>query len=76
MPGMDGIDLVKPIRNNPRSQNKTIPIIMMTGFGSPLRISSARDCGVTEFLIKPFSAKERIKTYYPRYCQSAGFHCR
>lgn len=61
MPGMDGIDLVKLIRNNPRSQNKTIPIIMMTGFGSPLRISSARDCGVTEFLIKPFSAKDLSK---------------
>lgn len=36
--------------------DKTVPIVMMTGYGSPSKISSARDFGVTEFLVKPFSA--------------------
>ena len=56
MPAMNGIDLVKMIRTSQLSPNKTVPIIMMTGYGSPLKISNARDAGVTEFLVKPFSA--------------------
>lgn len=61
MPIMNGMDMVKQIRNNPRSPNKTVPVIMMTGFGSPVKISDARDNGITEFLIKPFSAKDLSK---------------
>lgn len=61
MPIMDGLQLVKLIRNNPRSPNKTVPIIMMTGFGSPMKIADARDNGITEFLIKPFSAHDISK---------------
>jgi two-component system, chemotaxis family, chemotaxis protein CheY len=56
MPNMDGLELVRLIRTSPGSPDKTVPIIMMTGYGSPLKISSARDLGVTEFLVKPFSA--------------------
>jgi hypothetical protein len=38
-----------------------VPIIMMTGYGSSSKISNARDVGVTEFLIKPFSAHDISK---------------
>lgn len=61
MPIMTGIDMVKKIRENPRSPNKMVPIIMMTGFGAPLKISRARDNGVTEFLVKPFTARDISK---------------
>ena len=61
MPIMTGMDMVKLIRTHSRSPNKMVPIIMMTGFGSPTKISSARDSGVTEFLVKPFSAKDLSK---------------
>lgn len=61
MPNMDGLELTKMIRTDSTSPDKTVPIIMMTGFGSPEKISMARDAGVTEFLVKPFSASEVSK---------------
>ena len=61
MPGMDGLELINKIRTSPDSPDKTIPIIMMTGYGSSQRIATARDAGVTEFLVKPFSAGEVSK---------------
>ena len=53
-----GIDLVKQIRLTKASPNKTTPIIMMTGFSALPRVAEARDSGVTEFLVKPFSAND------------------
>jgi len=61
MPQIDGLALTQLVRTSPRSPDKTIPIIMMTGFGSPLKISNARNMGVTEFLVKPFSATDISK---------------
>lgn len=58
MPHKDGIELTKLIRTSPISPDKTIPIIMMTGYGSPLKISTARNAGATEFLLKPFSSND------------------
>lgn len=31
---------------------------MMTGFSSQLRVEAARDCGITEFLVKPFTSRD------------------
>ncbi len=53
-----GIDLAKKIRTHSRSPNKMVPIIMMTGYSAMPRVSEARDFGVTEFLVKPFSAAD------------------
>ena len=61
MPNMDGLSLTKFIRTSPQSPDKTVPIVMMTGYGSPAKISAARDYGVTEFLVKPFSAVDISK---------------
>jgi two-component system chemotaxis response regulator CheY len=61
MPIFDGLELTKKIRNSPQSPDKTVPIIMMSGYGSAKKISSARDMGVTEFLVKPFSAIDLSK---------------
>lgn len=55
---MSGIELVNKIRNSPDSVNKTVPIIMMTGYSAMPRVSEARDSGATEFLVKPFSAND------------------
>lgn len=56
MEPVSGLELVKKIRRNDSSPNKTVPIIMMTGYSALSRVSEARDMGVTEFLVKPFSA--------------------
>lgn len=55
---MSGIELVEQIRKSPVSPNKMVPIIMMTGYSAMPRVSEARDCGATEFLVKPFSAND------------------
>lgn len=58
MKPINGLQLTKKIRKDPKSPNKAVPVIMMTGYSSPERISEARDHGVTEFLVKPFSVKD------------------
>lgn len=61
MPQVTGIDLVRSIRKNPKSHQPSIPIIMMTGYNDLSRIAEARDCGITEFIVKPFSAEDIAK---------------
>lgn len=61
MPNLNGLDLTNKIRTSPQSPDKTVPIIMMSGYGSSQKISAARDMGVTEFLVKPFSAIDLSK---------------
>jgi two-component system, chemotaxis family, chemotaxis protein CheY len=58
---MDGISLSRLIRNSPKSKNQFVPVIMMTGFSEKRRVIQARDAGVTEFLVKPFTAKDLYK---------------
>ncbi len=55
---IDGLELVKLIRRDPLSKNSYVPIILMTGFSHKLRVMAARDIGVSEFLVKPFTAKD------------------
>lgn len=58
MKPMDGISLTRRIRNDPVSPNQFVPIILMTGFSEKRRVIQARDAGVTEFLVKPFNARD------------------
>jgi DNA-binding response OmpR family regulator len=58
MPGMSGIELVKHIRNLPLCKNTFVSIIMLTGNAETSNIKEARDVGITEYLIKPFTAKD------------------
>ncbi|MAH04951.1 MAG: response regulator [Alphaproteobacteria bacterium] len=58
MGDMSGLDLVKLIRRDPLSKNSYVPIVLMTGFSHKLRVMQARDIGVSEFLVKPFTAKD------------------
>ncbi len=55
---MDGISLTRMIRNNPATPNPYVPVILMTGFSEKRRVIQARDAGVTEFLVKPFKARD------------------
>ena len=61
MEPVDGIDLVRKIRKDPMSPNKMVPVIFLTGYGAPERVKTARDAGVTEFLVKPFTADKLIQ---------------
>jgi len=55
---MDGLEMTRMIRKHPNSPNPFVPVIMMTGFSSRLRVMNARDHGITEFLVKPFTARD------------------
>ena len=61
MKPVDGLAMVKQIRQDPKSPNTRVPIIMMTGYNAVPRVREARDKGVTEYLVKPFSAHDLAK---------------
>ena len=58
MKPVDGISLARRMRNDHMSPNQFVPIILMTGFSEKRRVMQARDAGVTEFLVKPFNARD------------------
>lgn len=58
MSPVDGLELARMIRRNPMSPNPYVPIMMMTGFSSRWRVENARDTGITEFLVKPYTSRD------------------
>jgi CheY-like chemotaxis protein len=58
MEPMNGLEFSRLVRRSPLTPNPYVPILMMTGFSSRLRVESARDTGITEFLVKPFSSRD------------------
>lgn len=57
MSPMSGIELVRVLRDEKKSPNALVPIIMLSGHSEAHRVKEARDCGVNAFLTKPVSAK-------------------
>ncbi len=53
MPNMDGITLVKTIRQT----DKTIPLIMCTTEAEKSRVVDALKAGVNNYMVKPFTAE-------------------
>jgi CheY-like chemotaxis protein len=56
MPIFDGLELTQMIRQPGANANPYVAIIMLTGHSEKIRVTAARDAGVTEFLAKPISA--------------------
>ena len=61
MEPLDGIELVRLLRNSKDSPNPMVPVIMVTGHSTMRRVGEARDVGVTEFLSKPVTARGVIE---------------
>ena len=53
----NGLELTRRVRTESKSPNPFIPVILMTGYSQKRRVLQARDSGITEFLVKPFTAK-------------------
>jgi len=53
MPKMDGITLVRKVREN----DKAIPIIMVTTEAEKSRVMEALKAGVNNYVVKPFTAE-------------------
>lgn len=65
LPGINGIELCKRIRQH----NKTVPILMLTTFGSVPDKVEGFDAGADDYMVKPFSFAElvvRIKALLKR----------
>lgn len=58
MEPVSGLELVEQIRKNTSSPDKMAPVIMMTGYSALSRVEEARDRGITEYLVKPFTAHD------------------
>jgi len=56
MEPVDGVEFTRKLRRDMDSPNPFIPIIMVSGYGDMSRIIEARDAGVNEYVVKPFSA--------------------
>lgn len=56
MAPMDGLEFVRQVRNMREALvSPSVPIIMITSHNERSRVETARDTGVTDFLIKPIS---------------------
>lgn len=71
MKPLDGISLIQTIRRGTASIDRTLPIIMLTARGERQDVEAARDVGINEFVVKPYTAKtvfQRIRQVidYPR----------
>ncbi|WP_440959536.1 response regulator [Oceanicaulis sp. LC35] len=55
MKPVDGLALVRWVRNPATSPCPTLPILLLTCYADVERVQIARDAGVNEFMVKPFS---------------------
>ncbi len=60
MPVMTGVQLVEKLRQC--EQTKDIPVIMLTARGFAIKDGQKEDLQISEFLSKPFSPKELLRS--------------
>jgi two-component system, OmpR family, alkaline phosphatase synthesis response regulator PhoP len=67
LPGIDGLEVARRLKNNPRTQN--IFIVMLTAKGSEADIVTGLELGADDYITKPFSPRvllARIKAVIRR----------
>ena len=67
LPGMDGLEVTRRLKNNPQTQN--IFIVMLTAKGSEADIVTGLELGADDYITKPFSPRvllARIKAVIRR----------
>ena len=55
MPEINGIEFTHTVRRLPDYEKCAIPIIMVTGKATAEDVRKARDSGINEYLVKPFT---------------------
>jgi two-component system chemotaxis response regulator CheY len=68
MPNMDGITLVKKIRE----KDKTTPLVMATTEAEKTRVLDALKAGVNNYVIKPFTPDGLLEKVKQTLAKSAG----
>ncbi|MGM0412922.1 MAG: chemotaxis response regulator CheY [Pseudomonadota bacterium] len=67
MPGMDGLQLLKEVRADPKLQS--LPVLMVTAEQKKEQIVEAAKAGVNGYIVKPFTAHtldEKISKIFER----------
>lgn len=62
MAPMDGVELVRWLRNAPDSPDRFIPAIMVTSSTDPSELAAARSAGLHDILIKPVTLQRLGRT--------------
>lgn len=68
LPGIDGLELCRRIRKNPRTEN--VPLIMLTAKGTETDRVVGLEVGADDYVTKPFGMRElvaRVKAVLKRY---------
>lgn len=56
LPHLNGIEFTRMLRTAADSPNPFLPVIMVSAHATRYHVLAARDAGVNEYLVKPFSA--------------------
>lgn len=56
MPGMDGLEVLKKVREE--KQGTSVPVVIMTAYGSASSAREALSLGAVDYLAKPFDLRE------------------
>ncbi|MBC7249984.1 MAG: response regulator [Anaerolineae bacterium] len=59
MPGMDGFELVRVLRADPRWQD--LPVVMLTSLGQERDLTKAEELGADGYLTKPCSSRQIVR---------------
>ena len=65
MPGMSGVDLLRAVRFSPHSRE--LPFFMVTSRGDEAHVREARQAGVTDYLVKPFTSEHLAEKIRPLF---------
>jgi CheY-like chemotaxis protein len=66
MPGLNGVELTRAVRADPADD---VPILLVSGSGSPRDIRDAHEAGISAYLEKPFtlsSLRGQVRALLPR----------
>ncbi len=71
LPGVDGLEVCKTLKNNPKTQS--MPIIMLTAKGEEADIVTGLELGADDYVTKPFSPRvlmARMKAVLRRHAEA------
>jgi CheY-like chemotaxis protein len=75
MSPVDGMVLLRWVRNHDHSPNRFIPFVMISGAADQENVRMARELGATEFIAKPFSVESIYKRLWNMVANHRRFVC-
>jgi CheY-like chemotaxis protein/phosphoribosyl 1,2-cyclic phosphodiesterase len=75
MPGQDGLEVCRALRNDPNPEVRRVPVVLLTAQIGDENISAGFSAGVTDYLTKPFRpahVRSRVRGWLLRSRQDAA----